>query len=254
MLGRVVEKNSIIIVEDDEVTALNLKLSLQKQGYKILAISDSLDDAKAQISIYKPDIAIIDISLQSGLDGIELAKIIKASYSIPFIFITSYSDDDIINEAIKTEPYGYIIKPFDPTSLHATIQMAIFKFNIENQHYKELQYKKINEESLSKLLYEKKDKETPIVRFSSNYCIDLSKDEIFYKKERLVLTKKERLILKLLVAKTGEIVSFSEAVEFVWRDKKATENNIRTLIWRLRKKLPTDIIKNSSGIGYHIEK
>jgi DNA-binding response OmpR family regulator len=249
-----VNLSSIIIIEDDEVTALNLKLSLQKQGYTIVGVSDSIEDAKEQIGTKRPDIAIIDISLKEGLDGIELAKYIRDFASMPFIFLTSHSDDDIINEAIKTEPYGYIIKPFDPASLHATIQMAIFKFDIENKKYKELQNKQINIEGLNRLLNEKKDKDFPIVKFGTHYHLDLIKDEVFYKKERIALTKKEGFILKLLVARLGEIVSFKEAVDFVWKENEASENNIRTLIWRLRKKLPTDIIKNSSGIGYHIEK
>lgn len=243
---------SIIIVEDDEITALNLKLSLQKHGYKILAISNSLKDAKEQIAQYKPSLVVIDISLQESQDGIELAKIIRSSYSIPFIFLTSYSDDDIISEAIKTEPYGYIIKPFDPLSLHATIQMAIFKFDVENERYKELSSNKINEENLNKLLYEKRDVELPVVHFAQHYYIDLAKDEIYYKKERLKLTKKESSILKLLVAKLGDVVTFTQAVDYVWQDDKTTENSIRTLVWRLRSKLPTDIIKNASGIGYYI--
>ena len=115
------EQNTIIIVEDDEITALNLKLSLQKHGYNIIAMCDNAQDAKKEIETYKPNLIIIDISLQESNDGIELAKIIRERYGIPFIYLTSYSDDEIISQAKQTEPYGYIVKPFDPSSLHATI-------------------------------------------------------------------------------------------------------------------------------------
>ncbi|MCK4874519.1 MAG: response regulator, partial [Sulfurimonas sp.] len=118
------EQYRIIIVEDDEITALNLKLSLQKHGYQIVAVCDNAELAREKIDTYKPDIVIIDISLQESSDGIELAKTIRKHYGIPFIYLTSYSDDDIITQAKQTEPYGYIVKPFDPSSLHATIQMA----------------------------------------------------------------------------------------------------------------------------------
>lgn len=246
-------ETTIIIVEDDEITALNLKLSLQKQGYKILAISNSLNDAIEKMRQFKPNIAIIDISLQDSDDGIELAKTIKSSFSIPFIFLTSYSDEDIISKAILTEPYGYIVKPFDPSSLHATIQMAIFRFDVENKRYKELDSIKIDEQNLNKLLYEKRESEKPIVYFGDAYHIDIIKDEIFHKDEKLKLTKKENAILKLLVAKKGEIVTFKQAINYVWKDNHTTDNSIRTLIWRLRTKLPTEVIKNASGIGYCIE-
>ena len=248
------QQYSIIIVEDDEVTALNLKLSLQKQGYNIVAVCESLNDAIEKIEAFKPSLVVIDISLQESNDGIELAKKIRASYSIPFIYITSYSDDDIISQAIKTEPYGYIVKPFDPSSLHATIQMAIFKFDIENQRYKELNDTKINDENLNKMLYAKRDQDKPIVHFGGAYYIDISKDETYYNNQKLKLTKKENAILKLLVAKTDEVVTFEQAVNYVWKDSETTENSIRTLVWRLRNKLPTDIIKNASGVGYYIEK
>lgn len=248
------KKNSIIIVEDDEITALNLKLSLQKHGYDIVAIYDNAQDAKAKIESYKPDVVIIDISLQESNDGIELARAIRENFAIPFIYLTSYSDDDIISEAIKTEPYGYIVKPFDPSSLHATIQMAIFKYDMENKRLEEINASKIDQQNLEKLLYAKRDPEKPVVAFGGGYHMDISKDEVFYDGEKIKLTKKERAILKLLIAKLGHTVSFREAIEFVWKESGATENSIRTLVWRLRNKLPTDIIKNASGIGYLIER
>ena len=248
------EKHKIIIVEDDEITALNLKLSLQKHGYDIIAMCDNAVQAREKIDEYKPDVIIIDISLQEGNDGIELAKTIRQNYSIPFIYLTSYSDDDIIAEAIKTEPYGYIVKPFDPSSLHATIQMAIFKFEMENKRYEEINSSKVDEQNIEKLLYAKREAERPIVVFGEGYYIDISKDEIFYNNQKIKLTKKENAILRLLVAKLGHVISFDQAIEYVWKDNGATENSIRTLVWRLRSKLPTDIIKNASGIGYYVEK
>ena len=248
------KKNKIIIVEDDEITALNLKLSLQKHKYEIVAIYDNAADAKAKIENYKPDVVIIDISLQESDDGIKLAKTIKEDFSIPFIYLTSYSDDEIIAEAIKTEPYGYIVKPFDPSSLHATIQMAIFKYEMENKRFEEINASKIDEHNIEKLLYSKRESGTSAVAFGEDYLLDISKDEIFYKNEKISLTKKEKAILKLLIAKLGHTISFKEAIEFVWKEGTATENSIRTLVWRLRNKLPTDIIKNASGIGYFIEK
>jgi len=247
-------KHTIIIVEDDEITALNLKLSLKKHDYKILAICDNAMDAKEQIKTFKPSIIIIDISLQESNDGIELAKIIRKKYGIPFIYLTSYTDDDIIAKAIKTEPYGYIVKPFDPSSLHATIQMAIFKFEMEIKRSKEIQNSNIDKDELEKLLFSKRDSKQPIIKFGNFYHIDILKNEIYYKNNKIKLTKKESLILKLLVAKIGDVISFSQAIEYVWEDHGATENSIRTLVWRLRSKLPTDIIKNASGIGYYIEK
>lgn len=248
------EKHTIIIVEDDEITALNLKLSLQKHGYKILATCDNAIDALQKIEMHKPHVVIIDISLQEGSDGITLGRKIRQNYTIPFIYLTSYSDDDIISEAIKTEPYGYIVKPFDPSSLHATIQMAVFKFDMECKRFEEINASKIDEKGVEKLLYERSEPNKRTVLFGASYSIDIAKNEICYNAQKLKLTKKENAILRLLVAKLGSVINFNQAITYVWKENGATENSIRTLVWRLRSKLPTDIIKNASGIGYYIEK
>lgn len=246
-------KYKIIIVEDDEITSLNLNISLQKQGYSVVGVCDSTEQAKHRLSTSNPDIIIIDISLQDTSDGIELAKDIKENYKIPFIFLTSYSDDDIIAQAKFTEPYGYIVKPFDPGSLHATIQMALFKFQQENEREEDIDTLKVDKLNLEKLLYSKRSTDKPIVPFAHDYHFDISICETFYRGKKIKLTKKENAFLRLLVAQLGLVVSFEQAMNYVWNENGATENSVRTLVWRLRNKLETDIIKNASGIGYYIE-
>ncbi len=246
------DKN-IIIVEDDEITALNLKISLQKHGYNIIGTCDNITDAKDMIQRFPPEILIIDISLQKSNDGIELAKDIKAKHNIPFIYLTSYSDDDIISQAKMTEPYGYIVKPFDPNSLHATIQMALFKYDAEKDRKEDISLLKIDKINLEKLLNSKRTSDEPIVPFGGDYHLDISVCETFYKGKKIKLTKKENAFLRLLVAQLGIVVSFKQAMDYVWDENGATENSVRTLVWRLRNKLELDIIKNASGIGYYIE-
>jgi len=246
-------QHKIIIVEDDEITALNLNMSLQKHGYDVVSVCDNATDAKQLVSTLLPDIVIIDISLQESNDGIELAKSIKADQNIPFIYLTSYSDDDIISQAKLTEPYGYIVKPFDPGSLHATIQMALFKYEMENERKEDIDSLKVDKLNLEKLLYSKRSSDKPIVPFGESYHLDISICETFYKGKKIKLTKKENAFLRLLVAQLGLVVSFEQAMNYVWDESGATENSVRTLVWRLRNKLETDIIKNASGIGYYIE-
>jgi len=247
------QKHKIIIVEDDEITSLNLNMSLQKHGYSVVAVCDNVNQAKQKVATHHPDLVIIDISLDESNDGIELAKEIKQKYNIPFIYLTSYSDDDIISQAKLTEPYGYIVKPFDPGSLHATIQMALFKFNQEKERKEDVNNLKIDKVNLEKLLYSKRSSDKPIVPFAENYHLDISVCETFYMGHKIKLTKKENAFLRLLVAQLGLVVTFEQAMNYVWDENGATENSVRTLVWRLRNKLETDIIKNASGIGYFIE-
>jgi len=247
------DQYKVIIVEDDEITSLNLNMSLQKHGYRVVAVCDSVTQAKQKINSANPDLIIIDISLDESNDGIKLATFIKENHSLPFIYLTSYTDDKIIDEAKQTEPYGYIVKPFDPGSLHATIQMAMFKFEQENERKENIDTLKIDKINLEKLLYSKRTTDKPIVPFARDYHLDISVCETYYQNKKIKLTKKENAFLRLLVAQLGSVVNFEQAMNYVWEENGATENSVRTLVWRLRNKLETDIIKNASGIGYYIE-
>lgn len=248
--------SKILIVEDDEVTAMNLKLSLEKQGYEIVSIADNLMQAQNKIKIYAPQLVLIDISLQKSNDGIELASYIRKKHRLPFIFLTAHSDNDIINQAKLTEPYGYIVKPFDPEGLNATIQMALYKYEQEKKQEqmppRRVRTSRIN---LEEMLYKKRLPDRPIVPFGEEheYHLDIGACETFYQDTKIKLTKKENAFMRLLIAKLGQVVTFNEAIEVVWEENGATENSVRTLVWRLRNKLPTEIVKNASGVGYYID-
>lgn len=243
----------VLIVEDDEVTAINLKMSLEKQGYEIVSIADNAVTARNKIKIYNPDIALIDIGLQKTMDGIKLAQFIREKHPLPFIYLTAHSDNDMLVKAKKTEPYGYIVKPFDPINLHTTIQMALYKFEEETKRISSIDELISDREQLEKLVYAKKLSDKPIVEFGKGYTHDIGLGETFYKGEKIKLTKKENAFIRLLVAQLGSVVDFEQAINYVWETKGATDNSVRTLVWRLRNKLPTDVIKNASGIGYYLE-
>lgn len=244
-------KHKILIVEDDEVSALNLEISLQKNGYDVVAATDNIAGAINKIKIYTPDIIIIDIALQESTDGIELARLIRDKYHLPFIYLTSHSDDNIIEDASKTEPYGYILKPFDPNSLHATLQMALYKYNHEKQQEANIDALKQEKLNLERLLYHNNNQSD--IDFGNGYHFDINSCETFYNKKKIRLTKKENAFIKLLVAHTGKVVSFEQIIQYIWEEDNATQNSVRTLVWRIRNKLPTDIIQNVSGTGYYIE-
>lgn len=243
----------VLIVEDDEVTAMNLKMSLEKQGYEIVSIADNAVTARNKIKIYNPDIALIDIGLQKTTDGIKLAQFIREKHPMAFLFLTAHSENEMLAKAKKTEPYGYIVKPFDPINLHTTIQMALYKFEEESKRILSIDELLSDRQQLEKLVYAKKLSDKPIVEFGDGYTHDIGLGETYYKGEKIKLTKKENAFIRLLVAQLGSVVDFDQAINYVWETKGATDNSVRTLVWRLRNKLPTDVIKNASGIGYYLE-
>lgn len=117
----------IMIVEDENIIAEDMKVTLQCYGYEIVAIADSGEKAIIEAENKKPDLILMDIMLKGELDGIETAEKIKKKSGIQVVYLTAYSNDSTITKASKTEPLGYLLKPFDERELHATIQMALYK-------------------------------------------------------------------------------------------------------------------------------
>ena len=117
----------IMIVEDENIIAEDMKITLQCYGYEIVAIANSGEKAIIEAENRKPELILMDIMLNGELDGIETANKIKKKLGIQVIYLTAYSNDSTIMKASRTEPLGYLLKPFDERELHATIQMALYK-------------------------------------------------------------------------------------------------------------------------------
>ncbi|MBN1699821.1 MAG: response regulator [Spirochaetales bacterium] len=122
----------ILIVEDIYLVAKDLQESLEEMGYTVIDIVDSGKDAIERTGQRKPDLILMDIRLKGNMDGIEAASIIHETYNVPIIYVTAYADDHTLMRAKRTEPSGYIIKPFNRKELHSTIEMALYKQKIES--------------------------------------------------------------------------------------------------------------------------
>ena len=233
----------VAIIEDDEITSMNLKLSLQKQEYDVVSVSDNTEDALKAIENNIPDIAVIDISLQDSDDGINLASDIREKYNIPFIYLTSHCSDDIIAKAKKTKPYGYIVKPFHPNSLHASIQMALFQF-------KEDQAKKSNKTDT--LSQEQVLAQPKSISFAMSYEFDTSTNVLTNYDSLIELKESEKALFKILLSKIGVVITFEEALAYIEESTKETLR-LKPMVLRLRAKLPTQVIEDAPGIGYYIK-
>jgi CheY-like chemotaxis protein len=124
-------KKQILVVEDEFITASDIQSTLNGMGFEVPGIADTGEDAVKMAGELKPDAILMDISLKGKMNGIAAASIIKDRYSIPVIYLTGQSDDATINKALESEPFGYIIKPFEEKTLKATIGMALYKHAID---------------------------------------------------------------------------------------------------------------------------
>lgn len=124
-------KSKILIVQDEKITAEDLKNTLANLGYEVTGIASSTETLYTCLNLEMPDLVIIDIYLKGKKDGIELASEIKDKYHLPVIYLTAYSDSDILERAKITEPFGFILKPFQERELHSNIEMALHKNRME---------------------------------------------------------------------------------------------------------------------------
>jgi two-component system, response regulator PdtaR len=124
-------QTSIFIVEDELIEAEDMRQTLEKQGYSVTGIARSGESALAALRKNQPDLVLMDIHIAGTMDGIDTAERIHFLYQIPVIFLTAHADETTLGRAKITEPYGYILKPFDERELHSAIEMALYKHRME---------------------------------------------------------------------------------------------------------------------------
>jgi PAS domain S-box-containing protein len=124
---------SILIVEDEAIVALDLKLQLQDLGYQVVGVAASAAEAVAAVRAHRPSLVLMDVRLQGPGDGIEAAEQIQRDQPTPVIFLTSHSDAETVQRAARTAPYGYLTKPYQLKELRAGIEVALTKARLERQ-------------------------------------------------------------------------------------------------------------------------
>ncbi|MCK5196471.1 MAG: response regulator, partial [Desulfobulbaceae bacterium] len=125
--------NKIIVVDDEVVIALGLQERLTTMGYEVIDIAHTGEEAVEKARNLRPDLMLLDIMIPGKLDGIQVAETVKSELDIPVIFITAFSEDQIIERAKQAEPYSYIVKPLQDRELKAAIEVALYKKEMERR-------------------------------------------------------------------------------------------------------------------------
>lgn len=115
----------ILIVEDERIVALNLEKQLGKLGYCICGSAATGEEAIDAVGTALPELVLMDIHLAGQMDGTEAARIIWEQFQLPVVFLTAFSDDETIDKVNQARAYGYLLKPLNPTEVHAVIQVAL---------------------------------------------------------------------------------------------------------------------------------
>ncbi len=121
------QAKKILVVEDEGVTAMDIQFNLLQLGYQVTAILSNGEDAIRQVNEVQPDLILMDITLDGQMSGIQTAEEIQKAYHIPIVYLTAHADAETLKKAITTEPFGYLPKPCNISTLMSTIEVALFK-------------------------------------------------------------------------------------------------------------------------------
>lgn len=131
--GRKMAEGRILVVEDEHIVAMGIKKMLKSLGYTVTGVASSGKDAISKAESTFPDVVLMDIMLKGDMDGVDAAKEIRERFNVPVVYLTAYSDNNILERAKKTEPFGYIIKPFDEKDLHSSLEVALHRYRKEKE-------------------------------------------------------------------------------------------------------------------------
>ncbi len=231
-------KAEIMIVEDECIIALELSETLQSLGYNVPVLAGTGEDAVSGAQSEGLDLALIDISLGPGMDGIEAGKKITRSQGIPIIYLTAYSDDETLERAKEARPFGYLVKPFDTETLNATIQMAL-----ENGKQNLALNSKVDEFNSQPQLQ------------VADLVLDIMTRKATRADALIDLTSREFDLLKFLMENVGLVVTRDQILDSVWANYRFTSSNVVDVYIRyLRKKVDhghdAQLIRTVRNRGY----
>lgn len=213
---------TLLYAEDEEGIRKNIADSLSYYVKEVLEASNGQEAYELYLE-KKPDIIMTDIHMPI-LNGIDFVKKVRElDKSVPIIMITAHTDKEYLLQAIELKMEKYIVKPIELDVLFDVFKKCLDTIVFNNNI---------------------------VLEIDNNYTYDYDKKELKYKDEIVLLNKKELSFFELLIENQNRIVTYEELQNKVWIDDVMTDSALRSLVRNLRKKLPTDIIFNLSGVGY----
>jgi len=127
------EKAKILIVEDEQIIALEIRRKLESMGYDVSAIVSSGEEAVRMAEELHPDLVLMDIILQGEMDGVEAAGQIHTRFDIPVVYVTANISDARLEDIARSEPFGCLFKPFENMELQAAVRVALYRYSMEKK-------------------------------------------------------------------------------------------------------------------------
>ncbi len=216
----------VLIVEDELIEAYYLKKIIeQDSAIKVKAIVRSAKEAQDILKQEHIDIIFMDIMIKGPIDGSTLAVEISQKYKdVIIIFLTAYSDKEMIENAIASKAFAYLIKPYHAKEIEATIALAKAKLKINSP------------------------KNSDILELIDNYYFNFKTKQLYKDGKVIELSKKELELIKILCENSQQILDTTTILERL----EITPQALRALIYRLRHHLSKELIKSIKRYGYKI--
>ncbi len=234
--GLDMEKNSILIVDDDRDIIRFINVNLEQEGFTVFS-ADNGEEALEVLNNNDVQLAILDVMMPQ-MDGIELCRRIREKYSLPIMFLSAKSSDVDKVIGFSTGADDYIVKPFSTIEFIARVKAQLRRYTYFNQNTVQVIEKKINIRGLE---------------------IDEVSRTVMLYGETINLTKTEYDILCLMAVTRNRVFTIEEIYESVWKERAYESNNtVMVHIARLRNKIEENpkepkFIQNVWGVGYKIE-
>ncbi len=117
----------LLLVEDEFLIAKLLQKNLQLVGYEVCELVSTGEEAVERAGQEQPDFILMDIRLAGKMNGIEAAREIEQRFQIPIIFMTGYSDEEVVAQAKALNPLAYLVKPVTPDDIKPVVDAALEK-------------------------------------------------------------------------------------------------------------------------------
>ena len=199
----------ILLIEDEFIIVKDLKILLSQNEFALIDNAINYDSAFDLFSKNSYDLIISDINLNDKKDGIEIITELSKIKEIPVVYLTAYSNLDIVKRAEKTMPFAYIIKPYNDNQLKVTLNLALLNFNKRKDSIQE------NLQNTSKLnLLTCREKEVLVTLSSGKISKEIA--ETLNISKHTVEQHKKNIKKKLNLSTIGELVNFTMSTSY-WR-------------------------------------
>jgi DNA-binding response OmpR family regulator len=225
------EDIKVLIVDDEPMITLFIKDIVMQEGYVNITISHDSQSAVKTIKEKKPDIVFMDINISGPEDGITIIKNnIDSDHTVVF-YISAYNDSSIINEALESHPYNYLVKPISENDIKISLGVACNRLCRKS----ETQCDSSN---------------TQVVYLSDKLHYDKKQKKLFYENDEILLSNTETKVVDFFIQNLNINITCQMLRDFVWVKKDIADTTIRDAISKLRKKIPLMPIETRFGSGY----